>query len=189
MSTPQSAVMNPSQPTSSFKAGMRKLWTDHVIWTRQYITSAVAEMPDANAAANRLLKNQEHLGNAIVPYYGRAAGDRLTSLLKQHIMIAVDLIAAAKAGDNAKFQEHDGRWTRNVEEIATFLGKANPHWPRKDVLDLLELHLKLTKGEVVARLQANWADDVKAFDDIFTEIIVLSDALADGIVKQFPGKF
>ena len=81
------------------RLALRKLWSDHVIWTREYIVAAVAGTPDADAAAGRLLKNQEDIGAAIAGYYGEAAGDRLTELLKEHILIAVDLVAAAKSGD------------------------------------------------------------------------------------------
>lgn len=173
----------------SLKTALRKLWADHVIWTRQYIVAVANGTPDANAAAARLLKNQEHLGAAIVPYYGQAAGDQLTGLLKEHIMIAVDLLAAAKAGDDARFQQEDLKWAANAEAIAAFLSGANPHWPKKDVVDLLNLHLTLTKGEAVARLGAKWDEDVTAFDDIFTEILTVSDTLANGIVQQFPDRF
>jgi|SRR5438552_12334516 len=178
-----------NQQIPSFRSGMRKLWSDHVIWTRQYIVSAIADLPDANAAAGRLLKNQEHIGNAIVPFYGAGAGTALTNLLKQHIMIAVDLVAAAKTNNQAKFAEEDRKWTKNAEEIATFLSGANPNWPKADLVDLLGQHLSLTKAEAVARLTKKWDDDVKAFDDIFTEILTVADALSDGIVKQFPNKF
>jgi len=175
---------------SSLQTALRKLWVDHIVWTRSYIVAAAAGAPDASAAAARLLKNQEDIGNAIVPVYGRAAGTRLTELLKEHIMIAVDLIASAKAGDTMKFGEYDMKWTKNAEDIATFLSDANPmHWPKKDVVDLLNLHLNLTKGEVVARLNGKWEEDVQAFDDIFTEIMTVADTLAEGIQKQFPGKF
>jgi hypothetical protein len=109
--------------------------------------------------------------------------------LKQHILIAVDLLSAAKAGDDAEFQRQDQRWLQNAEEIATFLSGANPNWPKNDVVDLLSVHLKLTKDEAVARLTGKWDDDVTAFDDIFTEIMTVSDTLADGIVKQFPDRF
>jgi hypothetical protein len=174
---------------SSLKTALRKLWADHVIWTRQYIVAVANDTPDANAAAARLLKNQEHLGAAIVPYYGQAAGDQLTGLLKEHIMIAVDLLAAAKAGDDARFQQADQKWTTNAEAIASFLSAANPHWPKNDVVDLLNLHLTLTKQEAVARLSAKWDEDVTAFDDIFTEIMTVSDTLANGIIEQFPDRF
>lgn len=174
---------------SSLDLAMRKLWTDHVVWTRQYIVSAIAGLPDANAAAGRLLKNQDDIGNAIIPVYGSAAGQKLTGLLKEHIMIAVDLVAAAKAGNQTRFQEEDRKWSKNVAGIADFLSGANPHWPKKDVLDLLNLHLSLTKKEAVARLEAKWDEDVQAFDDIFTEILTVADTLSAGIHKQFPGKF
>jgi hypothetical protein len=178
-----------SEAISSLRAAMRRLWADHVIWTRQYIVAAVGDTPDAQAAAGRLLKNQKDIGNAVVPFYGEAAGAGLTDLLEQHIMIAVELIDAAKAGDEAKFSEQDAAWDANAKEIASFLSGANPHWPESDVYDLLNLHLSLTKSEVVARLEQNWDADVVAFDEIFTEILTVADALSDGLVKQFPEKF
>jgi hypothetical protein len=171
------------------RLALRKLWSDHVIWTREYIVAAVAGTPDAEAAAGRLLKNQEDIGAAIVGFYGQTAGDKLTDLLKQHIMIAVDLVAAAKSDDQAAFAKHDARWTANVEEIGGFLAGANPNWSKKDLVDLLSLHLKLTKDEAVARITDDWAADIKAFDDIFTEIMVVADALNDGLAAQFPDRF
>ncbi len=178
-----------SDAACSLKTNLRRLWADHAIWTRQYIVAFAGDSADAGTAATRLLKNQEHLGNAIVPFYGQAAGTALTDLLKQHILIAVDLLAAAKAGDDARFQQEDQKWSHNAEEIAALLSGANPYWPKADVLDLLNVHLKLTKEEAVARLTGKWDDDVEAFDDIFTEILTVSDTLADGIIRQFPAQF
>ena len=179
-----------SSAAVSLRMALRRLWADHVIWTREYVVAAVAGAPEAEAAAARLLKNQEDIGNAVVPVYGEAAGRALTDLLKQHILIAVDLIEAAKSGDHAKFEENDRKWTSNAEEIAALLSGANPdNWPKADVVDLLMQHLNLTKGEVVARLEGKWEADVEAFDQIFTEILTVADVLADGIIKQFPQKF
>ena len=175
--------------TFSLARGLERLWTDHVIWTRLYIIAAVDDRPEAGQAAARLLKNQDDIGNAIAPLYGQEAGAKLTGLLKEHIMIAVDLVAAAKAGDQEKFGLHDARWTANAGEIAAFLGSANPYWPQKDVSDLLGLHLSLTKDEAVARLQHDYEKDVEVFDQILTEILTLADALTEGIIKQFPAKF
>jgi hypothetical protein len=178
-----------NQQTYSLRAGLRRLWTDHVVWTRAYVVAAVADAPDAPTAAERLLKNQEDIGAAVVPFYGQEAGDALTNLLKQHIMIAVELIAAAKAGDTKRFEEQDDLWKKNAEEIAVLLSGANPNWVKDDVVDILGIHLKLTKDEAVARMEADWKADVEAFDQILTEILTLSDILADGIVKQFPDRF
>jgi hypothetical protein len=184
-----STATAPSPASQQLHDAMRKLWSDHVFWTRLYIVDAAAGDPATQTAANRLLKNQEDIGNAIVPYYGSAAGAQLTNLLKQHILIAVDLVTAAKAGDNAKVADANTRWHANADELATFLSGANPNWPKATVLAMLNQHLSLTTQEATARLQSRWADDQAAFDNIFTQILGMADALSDGIVKQFPSKF
>jgi hypothetical protein len=174
---------------SALRQDMRKLWTDHVVWTRDYIVAAVGDQPDAAAAATRLLKNQDDIGAAVAAYYGKPAGDKLTVLLKEHITIAVDLIKAAKGGDKPSQQQADAKWKKNAEEIADFLAKANPNWPRATLVDMMNRHLSTTTDEVVARLTKNWDADVKAFDAVYDHILMMSDALSDGIVKQFPEKF
>jgi hypothetical protein len=173
----------------ALREGMRKLWSDHVIWTRDYIVAAVGDQPDQQSAANRLLKNQEDIGAAVAGYYGKAAGDRLTALLKQHITIAVDLIKAAKAHDDAKYKDADAKWQQNGDEVATFLSGANPNWPKATLAAMMKMHLETTTAEVVARLHGKWDDDVAAFDAVYAHILKMSDALSDGIIKQFPEKF
>jgi len=173
----------------SLKLAMRRLWMDHTVYTRLYIVSAFADLADAQAVAGRLLRNQEDIGNAIVPYYGKDAGSKLTDLLKQHIMIAVDVVAAAKSGDQKKFAEADKRWIANADDIAGFLSSANPNWPKKDAADLLHLHLQLIKEFATARLGKNYDEDVKKLDEYFTEGMLIADTLSEGVIKQFPNKF
>ena len=117
-----------AQPTPSAKAdfpdAMDKLWDDHVTWTRLCIVSAAANLPHKDPTAQRLLQNQADIGNAIKPVYGDAAGEKLTGLLKDHIMIATEIIDAAKVGDSAKKDETANRWKTNADEIATFLSQC-----------------------------------------------------------------
>lgn len=178
-----------SEVGCKLRTGMRKLWADHVIWTRDYIIAAVADTDDAKVAADRLLKNQDDIGNAIVPYYGSDAGKQLAALLRDHILIAVDVVAAAKAGDNDKLKDADARWHANAQDIAKFLSSANPVWTYDALEKMLFEHLKLTTGEAVARIKKQWNDDVKAFDDVFEQAMGMADALTNGIVKQFSNKF
>jgi prophage DNA circulation protein len=173
----------------ALKQDMRKLWTDHVVWTRDYIIAAVGDQPDAMVAANRLMKNQEDIGAAVATYYGSSAGQQLTTLLKDHISIAADLIKAAKAGDKTAQQNADTKWQQNATQIADLLSKANPNWPRATLVDMMKMHLSTTTTEVVARLQKDWSGDVRAFDAVYDHILHMADALTDGIVKQFPEKF
>src|SRR5687767_6929378 len=170
-----SVSMDDSRTTLS--KAMRDLWADHVVWTRNYIIAAASDSPDAQAAANRLLANQDQIGQAIVPYYGQSAGRQLTALLRDHILIAVDVVAAAKANDQTKLGDADRRWHDNAADIATFLSGANPNWPRGTVLSMMNEHLALTTQEATARLQGNWTNDVATFDKIFDQAMMMADAL------------
>lgn len=178
-------VPTPSK-AAALHQDMRKLWSDHVVWTRDYIIAAVAGAPDANVALDRLMRNQDDIGNAIKPFYGDAAGMQLTNLLKQHISVAGELVAAAKAGDTAKQNDADRRWHDNAAQIATFLAGANPNWSRDALVGMLNNHLALTGHEAVARLHQDWSDDQQTFDKVYSQAMDMADALADGIIKQFP---
>ena len=168
---------------------MRDLWVDHIVYTRNYIISFVAGLPDTNIVAQRLLKNQEDIGNAIKPFYGEPAGNKLTGLLKGHILGAVAILKAAKAGNSTGAASAEKKWYENADQIATFLASANPNWPVQDLKTMLHNHLALTKSEAVARLAGNYTGDIAAFDKIHRQAMMMSDELADGIIKQFPDKF
>ena len=174
----------------TLRNGMRKLWEDHVTWTRLAIISLTTGAPDTNATVSRLLKNQADIGNAIKPFYGRAAGERLTAELRQHILIAADLIAAAKKGEQTALADAQARWEKNADDIAALLHSVNPRqWPLAALKAELHKHLRLTTEEAVARLQGNWAADVAAYDQIHVHALHVADLLSGGIVKQFPRRF
>jgi hypothetical protein len=174
----------------ALRTSMDKLWEDHITWTRMVIVDFAAGLPDLPNAEARLLRNQVDIGNAIKPYYGRATGNKLTSLLRQHILEAVPVLQAAKAGDKAKLTAALNAWYANANQIAAFLSKANPHnWPLPMMRAMMRQHLALTTKEAVARLQGNWAADIAAYDQVHREILQMSAMLSDGIVRQFSARF
>jgi hypothetical protein len=184
-----------SSPALSTKAvalrtDMRKLWEDHITWTRLAIISLETGTPDTNATVARLLRNQADIGTAIKPYYGKAAGSELTKQLRAHILIAAEVIAAAKAGDSAKLADAQARWVKNADQIAAVLHSVNPRfWKLAAMKAEMHRHLDLTTQEAVARLQANWTADVAAYDKVHQHILHMSDMLSQGIIKQFPARF
>jgi hypothetical protein len=173
----------------AFRAAMRELWEDHVVWTRQVIVAIIAGTPDTDAALARLLRNQADIGNAIKPFYGEAAGDQLTTLLREHIVIAGTLLTTAKSGDADAFAAAKTDWYRNGDEIARFLASANPNWPLADMQAAMNGHLDTTLAEAVARLNGNWEGDVAAYDAVHQHILHMADTLSDGIIAQFPAAF
>jgi hypothetical protein len=181
---------NKSAKQADFQNAMRKLWEDHITWTRLFIVSAAADLPDKNATTERLLRNQTDIGNAVKPFYGEAAGEKLTALLKEHITTAAELVTAAKANDTAKTEDAKKRWFANADEIAAFLSAANPkNWPPADMKRMMREHLDLTTNEVTAHLKKDWAADIAAYDKVHEQILHMADMLSAGIIKQFPEKF
>ncbi|WP_292637750.1 acetylglutamate kinase [Mesorhizobium sp.] len=177
------------QSAADLRAAMRKLWEDHITYTRNYIISALAGLPDSNDVAKRLLQNQDDIGDAVKPYYGDAAGQKLAILLKDHIKIATDVVKAAKSGSKNKLAAAQKKWTGNADDIAMFLSKANPNWSEQDLKEMLHKHLELTTGEVVGRLKKDWGADIKSYDEGHVHMLKFADMLTDGIAKQFADKF
>ena len=175
---------------AAFHDAMRQLWEDHIVWTRLYIVSAAAGLPDADQAAQRLLRNQADIGDAIKPFYGDAAGTQLTALLRGHILTAAKLVGAAKGGDTPAVSAASAAWYANADSIATFLSAANPrNWPVAALESAMRMHLDLTLKEASARLHGDWVADIAAYDEVHRHILQMADVLSDGIIKQFPNRF
>ena len=175
---------------AAFHDAMRKIWEDHVTWTRLAIVSLVAGLADTNATVGRLMQNQADIGNAIRPFYGDAAGDHLTALLKDHIAIAAEIILAAKAGNQSGVDDARGRWYANADAIASFLSGANPkNWSLQMMQHMMHEHLDLTFQEAVAQLTGDYPASVAAYDAVHGQILGMADMLSAGIIDQFPQMF
>jgi hypothetical protein len=182
------AITAPTMSATDLRNGMRKLWTDHTTYTHDYIVSALATLPDLPAVTQRLLRNQDDIGNAIVPIYGEQAGKKLSALLRDHILIAADIVKAAKANDTKAVEAGQKKWRQNGDQMAAFLASANPMWKQQALTDMLQRHLDFVTQQVVARIKMDWAADIKAYDAGFDHMMMFADMLSDGIIKQNPHK-
>lgn len=167
---------------------MRKLWEDHVTWTRLAIVTFADGSGGFAATAGRLLANQVDIGDAIRPFYGEAAGDQLTALLNDHITIAVELLEAAKDGNDAAFADAHTRWYANADDIADFLAAANPRfWPQAMMRADMRTHLDQTLSEAAHELAGDFEASIADYDEVHEHILAMADMLSDGLAKAFPG--
>lgn len=168
---------------------MRKLWEEHVAWTRMTIISIASDLPDQGLVTQRLLRNATDMAALFKTFYGDEKASKFGSLMKEHLVIAAQLVKAAKAGDSMAAADAEKKWYANADEIAAFLNSINPNWPREVLMSMLHEHLALTKAEAVARLSRDYATDIALFDKIENQALTMANALTQGIVKQFPNKF
>jgi hypothetical protein len=173
-----------------FHDKMRALWEAHGSWTHMVIVSFAGNLPDLTAEEQVLLHNQVDIGNAVKPYYGRAAGNKLTKLLKEHILGAVNVLVAAKSGDSSKISQAEAAWYANGRQIADFLHAANPKFlSRAAARKMMKVHLDQVIEQGVDELKGNYTAGARAFAPYIRHIVDMADMISGGIIRQFPTRF
>jgi len=168
---------------------IRMLWEQHVVWTRLTILSLVFNLPDVDLVTNRLLRNPKDFEALLKPLYGEMAAARFAELFTEHLIIAAELVKAAKAGDSNAAADAEKRWYANADEIAAFLASINPYWSEESWKTMLYDHLAMTKNEAVNMLTGKYEDGITIFDQIEKQALDMADMMTNGIVNQFPEIF
>ncbi|WP_410982819.1 acetylglutamate kinase [Bacillus cereus] len=168
---------------------MRSLWEQHVAWTRLAIISIIFNLPDLNITIARLLKNAPDMGNSLQPFYGQNAAKKYSDLIKEHLVIAADLVKAAKVGDQNAALTAEKKWYANADEIVEFLSSINPYLSKEEFRKMFYEHLALTKSEAVSILNKDYQSSVQLYDKIEKDALEMADMITDAIIKQFPQVF
>lgn len=167
----------------------RELWEDHIVWTRIVIMGILDDLPGTDAYVGRLLQNVEDMENALQPYYGDDA-DVLGDLIEDHLLIAAELLTAARNGDAAAFEDARVRWYENAEANAVQMNQMNPRfWPLEKSRHMWLEHLDATLLEATTHLGGDFAGEVAAYDRIHELALEMADFMSAGVIRQFPQRF
>lgn len=181
--------MKISEPELALSNSLRLLWEQHVYWTRMVILSMAFGLPDAKMVTDRLLRNPKDFEAALAAFYGANAAAQFEKLFTSHLVIAAELVKAAKAGNRSAAAQAEKRWYANADEIAGLLAEINPNWSEQEWRKLLYDHLAMTKAEAVDILTRKYQDSISVFENIETEALTMADMMTQGIVKQFSQYF
>jgi len=167
----------------------RKLWEHHITWTRVVIIGILDELPGTNVYIDRLLQNYEDMEDALAPYYGDDA-EVLGDLIKDHLVIAAELLTAANNGDTAAFNDALARWYANAHDIAVQMNEMNPQfWPLEETEQMWVEHLDATLAEATTHLNGEFAGEVAAYDKVHDLALEMADFISAGVMQQFPSQF
>ncbi|WP_258280743.1 acetylglutamate kinase [Clostridium sp. CM027] len=164
---------------------MRILWEQHIVWTRMTITSIIKDLPDVDFVTKRLLRNPTDFKLVLKPFYGDEIASQFSELFKSHLVIAAQLVKAAKAGYSKEAADAEKRWYANADEIAVFLARINPYWSQENWKTMLYEHLAMTKAEAIDILTNNYERSIAVYDEIENQALKMADVMAEGIVRQF----
>lgn len=164
---------------------LRRLWMEHVMWTRSFMVSTAFNLPDLDAVSKRLLRNPTDFATALKPFYGVANAAKFEKLFSEHLLIAAQLVNAAKAGDIKSVDEQREKWYANARELAQFLSEINPFWDKTKWQEMLFEHLEMTENEAVQILSGKYPESITQYDSIQEEALAMADDMALGIIRQF----
>ncbi len=177
-----------AQYREELRIQMRKLWEDHVIYSRSMFTSILDNVGNREAVIARLMRNQDDIGNALKPFYGEEVGNQFAALLREHIRLAIEIVQDAKNNDTTKTAHDKAAWIKNADDTAEFLSKINPYFSQDDLQRRFRTHLTSAEGELHARLKKEWNQDLNYYDQGLEDMRKLGDVLTEGILKQFPNR-
>jgi hypothetical protein len=176
------------------KMALRDLYINHIFWVRDLVVSTrFGEKAAVKEADEYGLNNAKAIGRSIAPFYGQAAGEKFVTLFVGHYSGVKAYMNAAFANNfkgNASLKKAAlDKLTKNANDIAVFVSSANPNLPKGTVYGLLVTHAHQHIMSIDATAKKDWSGEADMWDPMVKHIYTLSDALADGIAKQFPDKF
>ena len=172
------------------KLALRDLWVGHIFWVRNVVlTTKLGDTAAEKIADQQVVQNAKDIANAVVPYYGKEAGDKLFTLLAGHYGAVKDCMKATFAGNKEGLNAGMQKMNKNAEEIAAFLSSANPNWPKAALVSALDAHGAFHMAQINEINAKNFSSEAKTWKGEENQIRVIADTLAEGIVKQFPQKF
>ncbi|MDF3932913.1 hypothetical protein [Pseudomonas citronellolis] len=191
LSTPTFAANAPSAATAlDTRLALRELWLEHIFWIRDYAQANQAgDSRQAKVAAEQVVANATAIANSIAPLYGQPAADQLLTLLAGHWGAVRHYSDASVAKDAAGRKAAVGELQSNAAAIARFLATANPNLPENDLLGMLGAHGAQHIAQIDQLAAHDYAGEARTWQAMRAHILMLSDALASALVKQFPDKF
>ena len=172
------------------KTALRGLWQGHVQAVRKVVVAAIAHnAAEEKTAEGEVVANAHQIANAISPYYGQGASDKLFTLLAGHYGAVKAYLEASVAGDKAAQSKATDQITSNASDIATFLSSANPNWSKDALLELFQIHGSHHISQIQELIAHDSRAEAKTWAQMTAHMNTIADALADGIAKQCPAKF
>lgn len=186
----EAKLADTSSKTAQTDAALRDLWVGHVFWVRNVVVETLAGNKEAaTAAENEVVANAKQIAASIEPFYGKAASDKLFSLLAAHYGATKQYLEATAAGSQEKQDAAMKSLTGNVEEIAVFLSGANPNLPHDAVKGLFLAHVAHHQQQIQQLRNKQYQQEAKTWEAMKEHMYGIADALTGALAKQFPAKF
>ena len=177
------------QSEVQLRMALHDAWDVHARWTRSYVVSLLAGLPDSARVKTRLLEGANDVADAMNQYYPGTTLPELANVIKHNVLLTARAAAAARDGDSLATAAARDNWSAGTDSMAKFLARTNPNWGDGRLGAVLQRYQDQTWRQIAARARQDWTADITACDQAHSEALAVADLLTTGIVKQFPDRF
>jgi len=191
-STMTQVAAKPSATTkaAALRSALDQLLGEHVQLAADATNAALnGRDGEFKAAAAALDANSVDISNAIGSIYGKDAGEAFLGLWRSHIGMVVEYTVGTASKDKMKQDKAVGDLMQYTKDFGAFLNSANPNLPQDAVADLVKHHAVTLKAVIDAQAAGDQEKAYTALRTAYGHMAMIAEALAQGIVKQFPKKF
>lgn len=158
------------------KAALRKVFTDHAVYTRFVIVSMLGSLEDLNVMIWRLLRNQTDIAHLILPIIGEDNAKTLANLLTEHIKLA------AEVGKSSLSRDSINSFMENGVLVGRFLSSLNPEkLPIRQTVDMFLMHNNFVIKMMRLRVEKRFEEDQEIFDEYYNHMLEVSDAIYEAL--------
>lgn len=163
----------------------RALWSQYVIYQRNYIIAALNRSGDVQNAAEMMVKCQYEIAASWGKFFGTRGAAFLRALLNNEDQFLVAVVGDTLAGDTQKLKQDVAAWYKAGTQLALYISESNPkYWPFRKIIVLVQEHIKYLTDQITARHNKQWILDTNAFNKSMAEILRFSDVITDGITRR-----
>jgi hypothetical protein len=167
-----------------FKAALRKIFTDHGVYTLWLILESLpSQTPFSDVVTKRLLQNPKDISNLLVNIIGKDAAFLVQQLFTEHLILASKTFEPAKNGDQVTLNNILDKLYSNGDKIGEALASLNPvKLPIQYAKQLMRVHNEQVVQMVVKRL-SNDISIVELYDHYYKHLLMMSDAIYEAFTN------
>ena len=171
----------------AFKTAMRRIFTDHAVYTSKLIEKSVPTLlPDANDTAARLLENPLHIRTVLEPILGPVVGEQLQNLFTEHLKLAAATLEPARTEKSREVKIGVEKLLEQGKQVGMLLGSIDPTKLSPELaIREFNTHNNYVVSLVTLRTQRGKDKEyINLYDDYFNHMMALSDSVTSVLPRK-----
>lgn len=168
----------------SWQENIRVLWTDHLVWLRQFLVSLMFRLRDLSYITIRTLQNAIDFSAQLTPFYGLESAKLYETLLAERVLLLAELASTIKMGGDIAAQM--AKLRANADDTAALLSGLNPYWDQAVWQQMLYTQYQLEELLIRQIQEDRFSTSVPIYDEIYQNALNMAAYMIDGITVQFP---